>query len=51
LALGLASLQANGVRCWFAPHFSNWMDHNSYQTALQRLVSDLKAEASAGAAG
>jgi TIR domain len=28
------------------PDFSNWKDHNSYQTAFQRLVTDLKAEAS-----
>jgi hypothetical protein len=27
------------------PDFSNWKDHDSYQTAFQRLVKDLKAEA------
>jgi hypothetical protein len=30
----------------FIPDFSNWKDHDSYQTAFQRLVKDLKAEAS-----
>lgn len=25
------------------PDFSNWKNHDSYQEALQRLISDLKA--------
>jgi hypothetical protein len=29
----------------FIPDFSNWKDHDSYRTAFERLVSDLKAEA------
>jgi hypothetical protein len=31
------------VREYFIPDFSNWKDHDSYQTAFGRLVSDLKA--------
>jgi hypothetical protein len=42
--LGIDS--AREVRECFIPDFSNWKDHDSYQTAFQRLVSDLKAEAS-----
>jgi len=42
---------AREIREYFIPDFSNWKDHDSYQTAFQRLVKDLKAEASAGAAG
>ena len=34
------------IRKYFIPDFSNWKDHDSYQTAFQRLVKDLKAEAS-----
>ncbi len=26
-----------------SPDFSNWKDHDSYQEAFQRLISDLKA--------
>jgi TIR domain/Pentapeptide repeats (8 copies) len=37
---------AREIREYFIPDFSNWKDHDSYQTAFQRLVSDLKAEAS-----
>jgi hypothetical protein len=37
---------AREIREYFIPDFSNWKDHNSYQTAFQRLVGDLKAEAS-----
>jgi uncharacterized protein YjbI with pentapeptide repeats len=37
---------AREIREFFIPDFSNWKDHDSYQTAFQRLVSDLKAEAS-----
>ena len=36
---------AREIREYFVPDFSNWKDHDSYQTAFQRLVSDLKAEA------
>jgi hypothetical protein len=35
---------AREIREYFIPDFSNWKDHNSYQTAFQRLVKDLKAE-------
>jgi len=37
---------AREIREYFVPDFSNWKDHDSYQTAFQRLVSNLKAEAS-----
>ncbi len=37
---------AREIREYFIPDFSNWKDHDSYQTAFQRLVKDLKAEAS-----
>ena len=37
---------AREIREYFIPDFSNWKDHDPYQTAFQRLVSDLKAEAS-----
>ena len=37
---------AREVRKYFIPDFSNWKDHDSSQAAFQRLVSDLKAEAS-----
>jgi hypothetical protein len=37
---------AREVREYFILDFSNWKDHDSYQTAFGRLVSDLKAEAS-----
>ena len=35
---------AEEIRQYFIPDFSNWKDHDSYQKAFQRLVSDLKAE-------
>jgi len=35
---------AREIREYFIPDFSNWKDHDSYQTAFQRLVKDLKAE-------
>ncbi len=38
---------AREIREYFIPDFSNWKDHDSYQTAFQRLVKDLKAEGSA----
>ena len=37
---------AREIREYFIPDFSNWKDHDSYQMAFGRLVSDLKAEAS-----
>ena len=37
---------AEEIRQYFIPDFSNWKDHDSYQTAFHRLVKDLKAEAS-----
>ena len=37
---------AEEIRQYLIPDFSNWKDHDSYQTAFQRLVKDLKAEAS-----
>jgi hypothetical protein len=33
---------AKEIREYFIPDFSNWKDHDSYQTAFQRLVKDLK---------
>jgi uncharacterized protein YjbI with pentapeptide repeats len=36
---------AREIREYFIPDFSRWKDHDSYQTAFQRLMSDLKAEA------
>jgi hypothetical protein len=34
---------AREIREYFIPDFSNWKGHDSYQEALGRLVSDLKA--------
>jgi TIR domain/Pentapeptide repeats (8 copies) len=34
---------AREIREYFIPDFSNWKNHDSYQEAFQRLVSDLKA--------
>jgi len=31
------------IREYFIPDFGNWKDHDLYQEAFQRLVSDLKA--------
>ncbi len=39
---------ADEIREYFIPDFSNWKEHDSYQTAFQRLVKDLKAESVAG---
>jgi hypothetical protein len=36
---------AREIREYYIPDFSNWKNHDSYQTAFQRLVSDLKAGA------
>jgi uncharacterized protein YjbI with pentapeptide repeats len=35
---------AREIREYFIPDFSNWRNHDSYQKAFQRLLSDLKAE-------
>ena len=35
--------QPSEIREYFIPDFSNWKDHDSYQTAFQRLVKDLKS--------
>jgi hypothetical protein len=37
---------AREIREYFIPDFSNWKDHDAYHAAFQRLVKDLKAEAS-----
>jgi hypothetical protein len=34
---------AREIREYFIPDFSNWKDHDSYQEAFRRLISDLKA--------
>jgi TIR domain/Pentapeptide repeats (8 copies) len=34
---------AREIREYFIPDFSNWKDHDSYATAFERLVRDLKA--------
>lgn len=36
---------AREIRESFIPDFSNWKDHDSYQQAFQRLLSDLNADA------
>lgn len=36
---------AREIREYFIPDFSNWKDHDSYQTAFERLMRDLKAGA------
>src|SRR5262249_50486534 len=36
---------AREIREYFIPDFSNWKDHDSYQTAFQKLLRDLKADA------
>jgi TIR domain/Pentapeptide repeats (8 copies) len=35
---------AREIREYFIPDFSNWKDHDSYRTAFDQLVQDLKAE-------
>jgi hypothetical protein len=32
------------IREYFIPDFSNWKDHDSYSTAFERLLRDLKSE-------
>jgi len=34
---------AREIREYFIPKFSDWKNHDSYQEAFQRLLSDLKA--------
>ena len=34
---------AREIREYFIPDFSNWKDHDSYQTAFERLLRDLQA--------
>ena len=34
---------AREIREYFIPDFSNWKDHDSYATAFERLLRDLKA--------
>jgi hypothetical protein len=36
---------AREIREYFIPDFNNWKDYDSYQTAFERLVKDLKIEA------
>jgi hypothetical protein len=35
---------AREIREYFIPDFTNWRDHDSYETAFNRLLGDLKAE-------
>src|SRR5437773_12522597 len=35
------------LREYFIPDFSNWKEHDPFETAFARLLKDLKAEASA----
>jgi hypothetical protein len=37
---------AREIREYFIPDFSNWKNHDSYQEAFQRLISDLQASTS-----
>jgi uncharacterized protein YjbI with pentapeptide repeats len=37
---------AREIREYFIPDFSKWKDHDSYQEAFQRLLSDLRASGS-----
>jgi len=32
------------VRQYFIPDFSDWKDHDAFETAFRRLLRDLKAE-------
>jgi uncharacterized protein YjbI with pentapeptide repeats len=40
----LAQDVAEEIREYFIPDFSNWKDHDSFEKAFARLLSDLKAE-------
>jgi hypothetical protein len=35
---------AEEIRSYFIPDFSNWKDHDAFETAFARLLMDLKAE-------
>ena len=35
---------AREIREYFIPDFSHWKNHDRYQQAFERLVSDLKVE-------
>jgi hypothetical protein len=37
------------IREYFIPDFSNWKDHDAFESAFARLLRDLKAEESVGA--
>jgi uncharacterized protein YjbI with pentapeptide repeats len=41
---------AREIREYFIPDFSNWKNHDSFQESFQRLLNDLKAQCSEGAA-
>ncbi len=38
---------AEEVRQYFIPDFSNWKDHDSFETAFDRLLKDLRADETA----
>jgi hypothetical protein len=40
---------AREIREYLIPDFSNWTDHNSYLTAFDRLLHDLRADAPSAA--
>ena len=40
---------AREIREYFIPDFSRWKDHDAFQIAFDRLLRDLKAEATDGA--
>ena len=40
----LAEDMAEEIREYFIPDFSNWKDHDSFETAFSRLIRDLRAE-------
>jgi hypothetical protein len=44
----LAEDLAAEIRQYFLPDFSNWKDHDSFETSFARLLEDLKAEESIG---
>ena len=39
---------AREIREYFIPDFSDWKNHDSYQTAFQRLLRDLKDDEKTG---
>jgi hypothetical protein len=40
----LAEDVAEEIREYFIPDFSNWKDHDAFETAFARLLKDLKSE-------